>query len=131
MPLPRSVARFQRSVTNRAARRIAGRVPGYGLLEHVGRRSGQIYKTPLNTFARPGGFVVLLAYGSSTDWLRNLDAAGTAYLIHRGRAYKLTDPKVVVGPSGLALLPRYGRMLSRVTRTSEVLTVSAIPTDRG
>lgn len=61
MPLSRSAARFQKSVTNRAVRRIAGRVPGYGLLEHVGRKWGQIYKTPLNTFARPGGFVVLLA----------------------------------------------------------------------
>lgn len=129
MPLPRAVARFQKSVTNRAARRIAGRVPGYGLLEHVGRTSGRTYTTPLNTFVTPGGFVVLLAYGSDTDWLRNLEAAGTAKLVHRGRAYELTDPTVVVGPPGLALLPRYGRALGRLTRTSEVLTVAAVPTD--
>ncbi len=68
IPLPRSVARFNRRVTNRVLGPLAPRLPGFGVVVHRGRRSGRAYRTPVNVFARPGGVVVALAYGPNSDW---------------------------------------------------------------
>jgi len=42
------------------------------ILTHVGRRSGRTYETPLGAWAYGDGFVLSLAYGSGTDWCRNV-----------------------------------------------------------
>lgn len=50
---------------------------GFGrlmVIEHVGRRSGTRYRTPVD-FTRHGGDVYCLAgFGPRTDWLRNVEA---------------------------------------------------------
>ncbi|MCZ6738832.1 MAG: hypothetical protein O7C01_03525 [Actinobacteria bacterium] len=50
MPLPRGLARFNRSVTNRITKPAAARLGGFGVLHHHGRRSGNEYETPLNAW---------------------------------------------------------------------------------
>jgi deazaflavin-dependent oxidoreductase (nitroreductase family) len=127
MPVPRAVARFQRRFTNPLLRRFATVLPGYGLLEHTGRKSGRVYRTPLNVFRRPGGFSIVIAYGHESDWLRNLYAAGGAHLTCRARRYALSNPRVVSGPEALAQLPFYGRLISRGTRSPDVLLLDAEP----
>jgi hypothetical protein len=47
MPLPKRLAGFNARVTNRLTRRGAGRLPGFGIVSHVGRRSGRAYRTPV------------------------------------------------------------------------------------
>lgn len=98
MPLPHAMARFNKLVTNRAAGVIAGRVPGFGIVTHRGRRSGQTYQTPVNVFRRPGGFVVALTYGRG-DWVRNVLAAGEAQLRTRGQTHRLENPRPVADPA--------------------------------
>jgi hypothetical protein len=61
MQLPQLLARFNRHVTNHIWRLCAGWIPAHGILEHVGRRSGQPYRTPLMVFnadvsGQPGGW---------------------------------------------------------------------------
>lgn len=51
MQLPQWLARFNRHVTNPIQRLWAGRIPAHGILEHVGRRSGKSYRTPLGCSA--------------------------------------------------------------------------------
>ena len=46
MPLPRSVARFNRRVTNRLLGRLAPRLPGFGIVVHTGRKTQRRYRTP-------------------------------------------------------------------------------------
>ena len=46
----RWVAAFNLAVTNRITSRFAARLPGFGILTHVGRKSGRIYRTPVNVF---------------------------------------------------------------------------------
>lgn len=127
MQLPRALARFNKRVTNRVQLRWAHMLPGYGVLEHVGRRSGAVYRTPLNVFAVPGGFVVMLAYGTQTDWLRNVRAAGGGELIHRRKRYRLSAPEVLTGGSGRALLPGPIRIISRAAHIDGVARLSAQP----
>ena len=50
MPIPKRVAHFNKRVTNRVTRHIAGWMPGFAIVTHVGRRSGRTYRTPVNIF---------------------------------------------------------------------------------
>jgi deazaflavin-dependent oxidoreductase (nitroreductase family) len=126
MQLPRALARFNKRVTNRVQLHWAHLLPGYGVLEHVGRKSGAVYRTPLNLFAAPGGFVVPLAYGPDTDWLRNVRAAGRGRLVNRRRHYVVGEPRVLSDGSGYALLPAPVRVLARLAHL-DVLRLTAEP----
>jgi hypothetical protein len=51
----RWVAAINLAVTNRITSRLAARLPGFGILTHVGRKSGKVYRTPVNVFSSAGG----------------------------------------------------------------------------
>jgi deazaflavin-dependent oxidoreductase (nitroreductase family) len=124
--MPRALARFNRLVTNPIQRRWAGRIPVHAIIEHVGRRSGRHYRTPVLAFRRPdGGFVFLIGYGRQSDWVRNVLAAGSAEILHRGRYYLATGTTLIPAPEGRALLPAPMRLLTRLTGSGDVLTVAA------
>ena len=95
MPLPRSVARFNRRVTNRLIGRLAPRLPGFGIVVHTGRKTGRRYRTPVNVFHRAHNYVIALTYGPEADWVRNVRAAGGCLLETRGRTLRLTQPQLV------------------------------------
>lgn len=102
MPLPRSLARFNRVVTNRITPPFAGRLPGFAVVLHRGRKSGRAFRTPVNAFRRPGGWELPLTYGVG-DWVKNVQAAGEAELITRGRAHRIAHPRIVAMPGHPAL----------------------------
>ncbi|MGY4867185.1 nitroreductase family deazaflavin-dependent oxidoreductase [Mycolicibacterium elephantis] len=95
MQLPQWLARFNRHVTNPIQRLWAGWAPTFGILEHVGRKSGRPYRTPLTVFSTSDGIAILLTYGPNRDWLKNITAAGTARMRRHGRTFTVTDPRVV------------------------------------
>lgn len=95
MQIPQRVARFNRVVTNPIQRLWAGRAPTFGILEHVGRKSGAVYRTPLTVFRTQDGFAVLLTYGPNRDWLKNVRAAGGGRITRRGVTYDVGSPQVV------------------------------------
>jgi deazaflavin-dependent oxidoreductase (nitroreductase family) len=95
MVLPKQLARINRVVTNRVLGPLARQAPGFGKIVHRGRRSGREYRTPVNVFATPDGYVVALTYGAQTDWVRNVLAAGGCSLETRGTLVELTNPRLV------------------------------------
>lgn len=95
MQLPQWLARANRRVTNPIQRLWAGHAPTFGILEHVGRRSGKPYRTPLTVFTTDEGVAILLTYGPDRDWLKNITAAGSAQMQRRGATFTVTDPRVV------------------------------------
>jgi deazaflavin-dependent oxidoreductase (nitroreductase family) len=130
MPLPQRLARFNRIATNRLTGRFAGRLPGFGILIHRGRRSGKEYRTPLNVFRTRDGYRIALTYGPDRDWLRNIEAAGGCTLIVRGRRVEVRDPRLVTDPTN-AWAPLPVRLiLSRVGVTQSVV-LSARQGDAG
>ena len=94
-----AVARFNRRVTNRVATPVLRRLPGFGVVHHVGRRSGRAYRTPVNIFEVDGDYVVALAYGRETDWVHNVVAAGGCELEVRGRRVRCTAPRLEHDPT--------------------------------
>ena len=124
--LPQRLARFNRYVTNPVQRLWAGRAPGMGILEHVGRKSGRTYRTPLTVFSTDDGVAILLTYGPDRDWLKNLTAAGQAQMYRRGRTVTLTDPHVVTRAAAAERVVGPGRVVfGRLPFDNAVLLTTA------
>lgn len=94
MPASRRMARFNRRFANPLFLRVAGRLPGFAIVSHVGRKSGRAYRTPVNAFRRDDGYLIALTYGSESDWVKNVLAAGSCELQTRGRRVHLSDPRL-------------------------------------
>jgi len=91
----RWLAAFNIAVTNRITSRFAARLPGFGIITHVGRKSGKVYRTPVNVFRTPHGFLIALTYGRESEWVKNVLAAGGCQLETRGVRYQLSAPTIV------------------------------------
>jgi len=111
MQLPQRLARFNRHVTNPVQRLWAGWAPGMGILEHVGRRSGRLYRTPLTVFSTDGGVAILLTYGPDRDWLKNLIAADGGRLRRHGRSRTVRNPRVMTRDEAAAQVTGPGRVV--------------------
>jgi deazaflavin-dependent oxidoreductase (nitroreductase family) len=95
----RWIAKINIAFTNRITGQFAGWLPGFGILTHVGRKSGKVYRTPVNVFRAPKGFLIALTYGRETEWVKNVIAAGTCQLETRRLLYQLSAPTIVHDPS--------------------------------
>ena len=106
MPASSGIARFNRRFTNRLTLRVAGYLPGFAIVNHLGRKSGHAYHTPVNAFRTDDGYIIALTYGSQSDWVKNVLAAGSCELQTRGRRVCLTNPRIETDNSkGWARLP--------------------------
>jgi len=101
MQAPRWYARFNRRFTNRVVRLWAGWSPAMLVLEHVGRRSGKAYRTPLNMLPIEGGVAILVGYGPDTDWLQNVVVAGGARVRHYGKIFEVGNPRFMSKPEAV------------------------------
>jgi deazaflavin-dependent oxidoreductase (nitroreductase family) len=131
----RRVAQFNKQWTNRATMTFAGRRHSpYAVIRHVGRRSGRPYATPVITAPVPGGFVIPLAYGDTTDWYRNLQAAGGCMLEWQGNTYTVDAPELVDGATVVSAFPRFWRRqlrqygISRFVKVVQVQQRAESPT---
>lgn len=111
---------FTTRLFNPLSRRVAGRLPLFGILSYVGRKSGRVYRTPLNVFKRGDGYVFALTYGSEVDWVKNVFAAGEADLRTRGRHVHLVEPELFVDPTR-RLMPLPVRVVLRLNNVNEFL----------
>ena len=108
MQIPQWVARANRYVTNPIQRLWAGRAPTFGILEHVGRKSGKTFRTPLTVFPTDEGFAILLTYGPDRDWLKNITVAGGGTLKRRGQTFRVTDPGEILIAGAESAFPPLG-----------------------
>jgi deazaflavin-dependent oxidoreductase (nitroreductase family) len=116
----RLIRPFTTHIFNPIARRFAGWLPGFGILEYRGRTSGRTYRTPINVFRRGDFYVFALTYGADVQWVKNVVAAGSCTLRTRSREVRLVEPEVFVDPSR-GLMPRVVRIVLRLDRATEFL----------
>lgn len=128
MPLPDTLGRINRVAINPVVRRFAGHIPYMAVVEHIGRSSGRRYRTPVLAFRAPDGFVIALVYGADSDWVRNLLAAGSATLEHRGRRIPVTDPRQTDSDEVKRYVPRPVRAALRLLRVEAYLPLRAAKT---
>lgn len=134
MPIPRVVARLNRRGLNRVLVHVAPHVPGMGLLTHRGRRSGREFVIPVNVFwtddGESGGARFALTYGSDSDWVKNVLAAGGCRLRTRRGETALTSP-VLVRDAERSGLPPLVRFVLGVIRVDEFLDLHVVVQVRG
>lgn len=88
--------RFSRSAINPSQMETAGQPGAYAsIIEHRGRVSGTAYRTPVVVRVVDEGWVISLTYGTRTDWVRNVVAAGQATLVTEGQTIESATPRVV------------------------------------
>ena len=122
----RWLARINIAFTNRITSLFAGWLPGFGILTHVGRKSGKVYRTPVNVFRAPTGFIIALTYSSQCEWVKNVLAAGGCELKSRGKRYQLSAPKVVRDPTRKRF-PFPVRLVLRIVGANEYMELSKSP----
>jgi deazaflavin-dependent oxidoreductase (nitroreductase family) len=126
MPLPKGLARFNRVVTNRVLGPFAGRLPGFAIVTHVGRRSGRERSNPVNLFRSGERYVIALTYGADSQWVRNVLAAGEASVQTRGRRLRLIEPEVV-HDERQSLVPPPVRPILRAADVSDFMLLRRAP----
>jgi deazaflavin-dependent oxidoreductase (nitroreductase family) len=122
MPAPRWLARFNARVTNNITRPFASDLPGLGVVVHIGRKTQQEYRTPVNVFRSPKGFVIALTYGPNSEWVRNILASRVCTLETRGRRWRLVRPQVVHDEQR-RLVPLAVGIILRLVGVSDFLTL--------
>jgi deazaflavin-dependent oxidoreductase (nitroreductase family) len=120
--------RFNKRALNPVMLKLAGRPHWYAArVEHVGRRSGRPYATPVVATRVPGGYAIALPYGTGVDWCRNLQAAGDGVIVLDGQRHMVTDPQVVSSAAIQDELPDRMRLATRVYGFTDWLRLSDAP----
>jgi deazaflavin-dependent oxidoreductase (nitroreductase family) len=119
----RWVAAFNLAVTNRITSQFAARSPGFGILTHVGCKSGRLYQTPVNVFRAPEGFLIALTYGRDSEWVKNVLAAGGCQLETRRVRYQLSAPTIVHDPTRRRF-PLFVRMVLWIIGANDFMQLS-------
>jgi deazaflavin-dependent oxidoreductase (nitroreductase family) len=110
--LGRPLARFNRKVTNPIQGQYAWLLPPWVVICHRGRRTGRMYRTPVNAYRRGSTLAIVVLYGAQSDWVRNV-LAGGGQVVRAGRTYELLEPRLV-DPRAQPV-PRLARPLGRLT----------------
>ena len=121
-PVVDAVRRMNRSVTNPRVMRTAGTAATQtSVIEHVGRRSGRSYETPVDIVDTATGMLIALPYGARTDWLRNVLAAGSAAVVTGGERLEVGRPTIVATADVVDLIPRRTLATLRLFGVSQCL----------
>jgi deazaflavin-dependent oxidoreductase (nitroreductase family) len=126
----RRVAAFHRVVTNRIAVLFAARLPGFAIVTNFGRKSGRVYRTPVNLFREPDGFVIALTYGRESGWVKNVLAAGGCQLETRRGQYSVFKPVLVHDPTRRHF-PLPVRIILGLIDANDFLWLSILPANTG
>ena len=108
---------YHKHVTNPVwVRFFAGRSASSALLHHVGRKSGKAFVTPLTAHKSEDTIIIPMPYGTETDWLRNLQAAGQGVVELDNRSYSVDEPEVVPVDE---VMPLLSPMVARIVQLHE------------
>jgi deazaflavin-dependent oxidoreductase (nitroreductase family) len=111
---------------------IAGKLlRAYSIVEHVGRRSGREYQTPVGAYPLGDGFVVAILYGVHSEWVRNTFAGGGFTLRTKGRDYLLERPEIVPASHALAAYPRLWQWTLRRQKIDQFVWAHRATDERG
>jgi deazaflavin-dependent oxidoreductase (nitroreductase family) len=116
--------RFTTQLVNPVTRLFLGRLPGSGILTHIGRTSGRRYRTPVFVLRRGDDYVFALTYGSRAQWVKNILAAGGCEMRAHGRDIRLVEPELFVDPTR-RLMPLSYRIATTGVGVREFLSMHA------
>jgi hypothetical protein len=123
VPFARTIARFNNRVTNRLLGPIVWYLPGFGTIEHVGRKTGRRHVSPMMAFRSSDErrLTFALTYGPEAEWVKNVLAAGELTFDSRwsGRL-RLSQPRLMNDPARRPV-PSLIRMVLRLMSVDDFL----------
>ncbi len=122
MPMPLWWGRVNKRVFNPRAVR-SGK---WQVIRHVGRSSGRPYRTPLEALPVDGGFIFTLVYGSRSDWVQNVLAAGEATLEVDGGTVDLVGPELITADAAFERFPPGAKRPPRLLKIDEFLVMRRV-----
>lgn len=117
--------RFNKQVVNRIMLLFAGRRV-YAVIQHVGRKSGKLYKTPVVAVPVEGGFVMPLPYGADTDWCLNVMAAGRCAIELGKKTYETSEPEIIGEEAALPVFPGWLQRSFQRNKVTQYLRVKRV-----
>ena len=93
----------------------------WDVITHVGRVSGETYRTPLDATEVDGNFLFIVVYGSRSDWVQNILASGSAILETGDEVVDLISPRLIRGRSARAKLEGVVTLPPRFLKVDEYL----------
>lgn len=92
----RLVRGFARKAVNPRMMKTAGTPGAYAsVIHHVGRMTGRRYRTPVVAAPTDDGFAIALPYGTTSNWVKNVMASGSATILYEGVIHQLDRPRIV------------------------------------
>jgi deazaflavin-dependent oxidoreductase (nitroreductase family) len=119
------VTRFNKAVANKVLIHLAGHGP-FVELEHVGRRSGKVYRIPLMAFRHGEAVTLALTYGRKVDWYRNVVAAGGCRIRMGRELLTLGAPRRISPDEGLARMPAFARPILRANGVQDFVELPVL-----
>ena len=123
---------FLRHYFNPLTRRIARSSFGpFAIVQHVGRRSGKQYETPIIVGPAADGFVMELTYGPEVDWYKNVLAAGGCTVIWHGKDYVIDKIEPLDIETGRSAFPLPARLILRIARLQHFVKMTVAGSGEG
>jgi deazaflavin-dependent oxidoreductase (nitroreductase family) len=91
----------------------------FGIIRHIGRRSGKVYETPIIVRPVKDGFVVELTYGRDVDWHKNVLAAGGCTVVWHRKEFAINEIEPLNPETGLVAFSRLQRFILRILKRKE------------
>ena len=116
------IRRMNRTVTNPRVMRTAGTAATEtSVIEHTGRTSGRAYQTPIDVIPTATGVAIALPYGTRSDWVRNVLAAGRATVVTRGNRVGVERPSIVAIDDVAHVIPKRTMRMLRLFGVTQFL----------
>lgn len=113
------IRKFNKFVANPLLIHLGGnRFGHFAVLNHVGRKSGRLYRTPLIAEPFGNGFVIALTYGVQTDWCQNVLAKGGCLLRWKNWEIDLVRPEFIDRQLAVTVFPPWYRPVLWLLRTT-------------
>lgn len=96
----------------------------FAIIQHIGRKSGKPYETPIVLGHIDGDFVAELTYGYDVDWYKNVMAAGGCTVRWHGKDYVIDKLEPLDAETGRAAFPLPARLILRAARMQHYVKLS-------
>lgn len=103
-------------LTRRLARSSIG---PFAIVQHIGRRSGKVYETPIIVAPVKDGFVIELSYGHDVDWHKNVLAAGGCTILRHGKKFVINKIEPIDAKTGRAAFAPPQQFILRLLRRKD------------
>ena len=116
--LTRATARLSEPI----GRLMARLFPLWAIVHYRGRRTGRELSTPVQVRTTASQFLIALPWGSRTQWVRNVQAAGGCTVTWRGTDHTADSPRVLSLEEATAFRS-WERAALRLVRIREFLSL--------